>query len=204
MNMDKLPVNLFDLALLAVVVIGILRGRKHGMSEELLNLVKWVVIVLGCAFLYEPGGRFLAASSPVSVLTAFLVVYAGVAVMILTIFGLFKHALGGKLLGSDFFGHAEYYLGMGAGLVRCLCILLAALALLNARLFTTQEVRASEAYQKDVYGSDLIPGLHSVQSIVFEKSLTGPWIKQNLGFLLIKPTVPQDKSLHQKEFNVAY
>jgi methylphosphotriester-DNA--protein-cysteine methyltransferase len=31
------------------------------------------------------------------------------------------------------------------------------------------------------------------------KSLTGPWIKQNLGFLLIKPTEPEDKQLHQKE-----
>jgi hypothetical protein len=37
--------------------------------------------------------------------------------------------------------------------------------------------------------------LRSVQSAVFEKSLTGPWIKRNLALLLIKPTAPQKKDL---------
>ncbi len=51
----------------------------------------------------------------------------------------------------------------------------------------------------DIYGSDFFPGLHSLQTTVFDRSLTGPWIKENLGFLLIKPTQPEDKQFHQKE-----
>jgi hypothetical protein len=38
-----------------------------------------------------------------------------------------------------------------------------------------------------------------VQATVFDKSLTGPWIKQNLGFLLITPTAPEKRELHQKD-----
>ena len=46
---------------------------------------------------------------------------------------------------------------MGSGLVRFSCMLLAALALLNARYFSPTEVRAMEKYQDDVYGSDFFP-----------------------------------------------
>jgi hypothetical protein len=78
-------------------------------------------------------------------------------------------------------------------------MLLAALALLNARYFSPTEVRAMEKRDIDIYGSDFFPGLHTVQATVFNQSLTGPWIKENLGFLLIKPTQPESKELHQKE-----
>ena len=135
MSLNQLPVNLFDLILLAVLVLGVLRGRKHGMSEELMNVIKWVTIVVACAALYYPAGVWLAHSSPFSLLSSFMAIYAGAALLILGIFALFRHSLGGKLIGSDIFGRSEYYLGMGAGLVRCGCILLAALALLNARLW---------------------------------------------------------------------
>ena len=88
---------------------------------------------------------------------------------------------------------------MGSGLVRFGCMLLAALALLNARYFSPTEVRAMEARDIDIYGSDFFPGLHSLQTTVFDRSLTGPWIKENLGFLLIKPTQPESKEFHQKD-----
>jgi hypothetical protein len=122
-----------------------------------------------------------------------------VALLVFFLFAGIKRALDGKLLGSDIFGRSEYYLGMGSGVVRCSCMLLAALALLNARYYSPTEVRAMQKFQDDVYGSDYFPTLQSVQASVFSKSLTGPWIKQNLGFLLIKPTEPEDKQLHQKE-----
>jgi hypothetical protein len=38
--------------------------------------------------------------------------------------------------------------------------------------------------------------------VVFEKSVAGSWIKEHLSFLLITPTQPEDKSLHQKEANL--
>jgi hypothetical protein len=167
-------------------------------------MFKWLAILFTCAMVYEPGGHILAQSSPFSLLACFVVVYLGVALLILGIFALLKNTLGSKLVGSDFFGHAEYYLGMGSGVVRFTCILLAVLAILNARSFSSQEVKAAERYQNDNYGSNFFPDLHSVQSAVFEKSLAGPWIRQNLSFLLIQPTRPENKELHQKDANVIY
>jgi hypothetical protein len=38
--------------------------------------------------------------------------------------------------------------------------------------------------------------------VVFEKSISGGWIRDHLGFLLIKPTQPEDKQFHQKEANL--
>jgi uncharacterized membrane protein required for colicin V production len=200
MNLDQLPINLFDLVVIVVLIAGIAKGRKRGMSEELLSLLTWLAILFGCAALYEPGGEMVGAFTTIfGRLSCYLLAYVGGALLVLLLFAGIKRALGGKLLGSDIFGRSEYYLGMGAGLVRFSCILLAALALLNARYFSPIEVRAMEKFQDDVYGSNFFPTLHSLQSTVFNKSLTGPWIKQNLGFLLIKPTEPDKRELHQRD-----
>ena len=200
MSFSQLPVNLFDLVVIVVLAGGIFRGRKHGMSEELLNLLKWLAILLGCAVAYEPGAELIRQfTNMFSRLTCYLLAYVGGALLVFLLFVGIKRAFSGKLVGSDIFGRAEYYLGMGSGLVRASCMLLAALALLNARYFSPTEVRAMEAHDIDIYGSNFFPGLHTVQATVFNQSLTGPWIKENLGFLLIKPTQPENNELHQKE-----
>jgi len=140
--MDNFPINLFDLAVVGLLVVGVLRGRKHGMSEELLGLLKWVTILVVCALVYEPLGKVFAGSSPFSLLSSYLMAYFAAGLVILVLFAGIKRALGGKLVGSDIFGAAEYYLGMGSGLVRFTCMLMAVLALLNARYFTPAEVQA--------------------------------------------------------------
>jgi uncharacterized membrane protein required for colicin V production len=202
MDLDKLPINVFDFVVLATLVIGIMRGRKHGMSEELIGLVTWLAVVIVCAMVYEPAGQWFAQSSPFSLLASFLMVYIAGALLILAFFAFFKYRIGGKLLGSDIFGRAEYYLGMGSGVVRLSCMLLAFLAVLNSRYFSPMEVRAMQKFQDDVYGSNYFPTWHTAQEVVFEKSLSGAWIKQHLSFLLIKPTQPEDKEFHQKEANL--
>lgn len=201
MHLDQLPINFFDALVIAILAAGIVRGRKHGMSEELLSLLTWVGILFGCAVMYKPGGELIGRfTSLFGRLTCYLIAYLVGALLVVMLFAGIKRALGGKLLGSDVFGRTEYYLGMGSGLVRFSCILLTALALLNSRYFSPVEVRAMEKYDEQWYGSDFFPGLHSVQVTVFDKSLTGPWIKENLGFLLIEPTEPEDKTFHQREF----
>ncbi len=202
MSLDKLPVSVFDVIVLAVLVIGLMRGRKHGMSEELVGLITWLAVVAGCAFVYEPAGEWFAKTSPFSLLACFIMVYIAAALLILSIFAFCKSRIGGKLVGSDIFGRAEYYLGMGSGVVRLACMLLAFLALLNARYFTPMEVKAMEAFQNDVYGSNYFPTWHTAQAFVFEKSFSGGWIRDHLGLLLIKPTQPENKEFHQKEANL--
>jgi uncharacterized membrane protein required for colicin V production len=201
MNADKLPVNVFDLVLVVVLAAGVMRGRKHGMSEELLSLLKWLTILIGCAVAYGPVGNFFLSTTNVfSRLSCYLMAYLGVGLVILTLFAAIKRALGGKLLGSDLFGGAEYYLGMGSGFVRFGCMLLVGLALLNARSFSAAEVKARENYQNEWFGSNFFPGLHALQETVFVRSLTGPLIEDYLGFLLIAPTAPEDKTFKQKEY----
>jgi uncharacterized membrane protein required for colicin V production len=200
MSLDKLPVNIFDVIVLAVLAAGVWRGRKHGMSEELLMALKWLSIMLGCAFAYEPLGRLIAQEGNFSLLSSYLMAYISVALVILILFAGVKRGLGGKLLGSDLFGKAEYYLGMGAGLARFTCMLLVAMALLNARFFSDTEIKAMERFQNDVYGSNFFPGLHSLQATVFERSFLGSAIRENLGFLLIKQTAPEEKKFKQKEY----
>ncbi len=200
MSLDKLPVNVFDCTVIAMLVFGIMSGRKHGMSVESIHLVKWLAVVFGCAALYQPVGEWFASTTSLfSLLACFLFVYSVGALAILSLFGLMKHQLGGKLLGSDVFGRGEFYLGMASGAVRLSCMLVAALALLNARYYSPEEARAMERFQDDVYGSNYFPTWHSAQQTVFENSFAGPLIKQHLGFLLIKPTMAERKQLHQKE-----
>lgn len=190
MSLDNLPVNWFDLALIAVLGLGIWRGRKHGMSEETLPLAKWLIITLGAALAYEPVGQFLASASPLSLLASYIIGYLTVVLTVFILFTLVKRALGGKLLGSDFFGRAEYYLGMIAGLIRFTCGLMVVLALLNARLYTPDEVRAMQRYQMENYGSSFFPTLQSVQESVFVRSFSGRLIKEHAAQLLIRPTQP--------------
>jgi uncharacterized membrane protein required for colicin V production len=202
-NLFQLPVNAFDLVVIAVLAIGIFQGRKHGMSEELLSVTKWLAILFGCWALYQPGAALIAQFTTVfDQLSCYLMAYVAGAMLILALFAGITRTLGGKLIGSDIFGRSEYYLGMGSGLVRVSCILLTALALLNARYFSPAEIQRTDRNQNETYGSRMFPTLYTVQATVFERSFTGPYIKEYLGFLLIKPTQPDTKGIHQKEFVV--
>ena len=202
MILNKLPINWFDFLLVFVLVAGVLRGRKNGMSEELMPLLQWLGIVCAGAYLYEMIGQPIADATVFSLLFCYVATYLGVAVAIKVFFTVLKRLSKGKLVGSDLFGKSEYYMGMLGGMVRFVCILIAALALLNARYFSPEEIKATRAYREDVYGKDYFPGLIAAQQAVFEESLTGPWIKANLSFLLIKPTAPQKKQLQRPELGL--
>ncbi len=203
LRLDQLPINAFDLTLIIVVIAGLFVGRKHGMSQELINVFKWVTVLLVCAFVYQPGGQFFKGFTTMfGLLSCYLLAYVAAAGVIVLLFATVKRALGGKLLGSDVFGPAEYYLGMGSGMVRFLCILMVVLAMLNSRYYSPTEVKAMQKFQDDVYGSNFFPTLQTVQEVVFQKSVTGSWIKRNLSFLLITPTPPENTELHQKDANI--
>ena len=204
MKLDGLPFNWFDIFLLVWLTMGIFRGRKRGMSEELLTFLQWVAIVIFCSAAYQPVGEVLTQTSKLfSPLVSYIIGYLLAAGVMAVLFALFKRAFHGKLIGSDAFGKSEYYLGMPAGLLRFFCMLLTGLALLNARLYSQQEILAEQKYQKDVYGSEFFPGLQEIQSNVFVESLSGSTIKKYLDFLLIRPTSPDGgQPLKQKEWQM--
>jgi len=197
MALLQLPFNWFDLAVVTVLLLGIWRGQKNGMSGELLPLLKWLVILVVSAHSYEPLGRWIMANSPFGLLTSYIAAYLLSALGVMAVFSLGKRWLGGKLVGSDVFGRAEYYLGMGAGMLRFACVLVAALALLNARLYSDAEVRAMQRFQREMYGSNFFPTLSTLQKEVFEASWIGPQVKRYCQSLLIRPTPPGGKDLRK-------
>ncbi len=184
-----------DLVILAVLIIGVLRGRKRGMSEEFLDMLKWVAIVLVAASVYEPGGLFLAQNSIFSLLACYLAVYALAVIGIAAVFSAIRHQVGTKLVSSDVFGQAEYYLGMVAGAFRYACIVLVIMAFLHARYYTPQEVMAQEKFQKDNFGDIYFPTLMDMQREVFDHSFAGRMVRDYLPVTLIKATAPEDKGL---------
>jgi hypothetical protein len=191
--MTNPPFNLFDILLVVVLAAGIIQGRKHGISLELVTSGKWLALVLVCAAVYGPLGGLISAASPFDLLSCYLFAYLGTALLVFLVFSVLERRWLPKLTGSDVFGRGEYFLGMGTGMLRFASILLVGLALLNAREFTPFELRQLDRYQEENYGSHIFPGLHSLQVAVFEKSLTGGFIKQDLSFLLISPTESNEK-----------
>jgi hypothetical protein len=180
-------------------LLGIRQGRKAGMSVEMMSTLQWICIVAAGAFLYRPFGDALADTSPMSHLFCYIAVYIIIAALVKGIFSMIKKGTGGKLAGSDVFGRGEYYLGMVAGAVRFLCILLAGLALLNAPFYSTAELAKSKAFQVEVYGSNFFPGLGAAQVQIFKESFLGSLLKNNAEFLLIASTKPESKEIKKKK-----
>lgn len=202
---SKLPINWFDILVMVVLLVGYTRGRKHGMSVELFQVIKWVTVVLVSAIGYEPLGLWLDSIVQLGRLTSFILAYCFIATLVLLLFMFLNGTLGRKLAGSDTFGKGEFYLAMPAGMLRFACILLAVLALLNARLYRTEEVKAMRKYQDDNYGSQFFPTLSSIQAEVFEESFVGPQIRNYMSFLLIQQTDPngsvqQNTASSRREF----
>lgn len=189
--MVVLPINLFDCLLVLVLIAGLLVGRRRGLTLELLPLVKWVALVVGCAAAYRPLAELFSGAG-IDRYSSNLVAYLGVALAVFLIFSRVQRRLAPRLQGSDRFGRTEYLLGMGSGFIRYGCMLTLGLALLNARAFSPEEIKESHRFQEENFGSAVFPTLYSLQDAVFERSLTGSLFRTYLGFLLISPASPND------------
>jgi uncharacterized membrane protein required for colicin V production len=197
--LNNLPVNWFDIVVVIVVLLGARKGRMNGMSQEMTVCLQWMCIVAAGCFLYQPVGDFIYQECPVSHLFGYITAYIAIAMVVKVAFSLLKKASGGKVASSDTFGRGEYYLGTVAGAVRFICILIAALALLNARSYSHKEVASDIAFQNDVYGSTFFPQLYSVQGCVFKESFIGKQLHENAGFLLIKATAPEKRDVQRRK-----
>ncbi|MDB6021026.1 MAG: Colicin production protein [Pedosphaera sp.] len=199
-SLSAIPLpNWFDAATIMILLWGLNKGRKHGMSEELMVTLQWVAIIFAGAFLYRPLGDKLATSSPVSHLFCYIAIYVTSAIATKLAFAVFKKAIGGKLVGSDVFGGAEYYLGMVAGAIRYACMLIAALAILNAPYYSAQDIASARAYQDKEFGSNYFPELSGVQQTIFNESLIGNLIKQRAGILLIASTKTETVAIKRRK-----
>jgi uncharacterized membrane protein required for colicin V production len=193
--LDNLPVNWFDGVVLGMLIIGLFRGRKHGMSKEFLPLLKWVSLVVVCGLWYQTAAQLLVNTAALSRLASCIFGYLLLAFVIVLLFMALRRLLFHRVAGNNLFGGAEYYLGMLSGMIRFACMLLAVLALLNAPFYTAADVKKHDAYVKrwfggGLYSGDFFPSLQTIQEQVFTKSFTGPYIKDYLGPLLIETAPP--------------
>jgi len=193
--LDNLPVNWFDGVVLGMLIIGFFRGRKRGMSKELLPLLKWVSLVLVCGIWYPLAAQLLVNTVQLSQVPSCIIGYLLLAFVVVLVFMFLKWLLASRLGDKGLFGGGEYYLGMLSGMIRFACMLLAVLALLNAPVYTAQDIKKHEAYVKQWFGGGLysgnyFPSLYTIQGQIFTKSFAGPYIKDYLGPLLIETAPP--------------
>src|SRR5260221_5679333 len=167
MKSASLAFNWFDILVLVVLLLGIIRGRKRGISEELLEVLQWLLIVVVAALLYLPLGNMLADFTHMTLLASYIVSYLLVAFSIKLIFSMIKRMVGEKLVQADTFGGMEYYLGMLAGALRFLCVLIVALAILNSKFISKAERLAEKKMQSDNFGTINFPTLATLHEVVF-------------------------------------
>jgi uncharacterized membrane protein required for colicin V production len=193
MKLGFLTISWFDILVLALLAVGILRGRKRGMSQELLDLCQWLAMVIVGALFYAFLGQHLARYTHVSLVFGNVAAYVALVVAVKLGFTFLKRCVGEKLLQSDAFGGMEYYLGMVSGCLRFACMVLVGLALLHARHTTAEELAAQAKMQRDNFGDISFPTLATIQQDVFQASVTGSFVRTHLKEQLIAPT-PSRKS----------
>lgn len=202
MNLQTIGVSWVDFVVVFVLGFGIWRGRKRGMSEELVDIVKWTITVVAAALAYRPLSVLVQQSTgALSPLVASVGAYLAVVLVIAIAFFYIRKHTEEKLTGSDVFGSGEYYLGMFSGLARYACILIVAFAFLHARQYSAEEIKASEKYQLDNFGSSFFLTLPDLQRAVFAESIFGRSVKEFIGFVLIVPVAPgaPDTSVRARE-----
>jgi len=184
----EISLGWFDLVVAAALVVGLIRGRRRGMSEELLDVFKWLMIVVVCARFYQPLGDILTAYTRVAGLLACLTSYILILLLITLLFTTVKRLVGEKLVGSDIFGNLEYYLGMAAGTLRYACMLVVALALLHSPFISEEKLKATAKMQEENFGSISFPTFGSIQKEVFSHSVCGKLADDHLDSQLIART----------------
>jgi uncharacterized membrane protein required for colicin V production len=192
MNLAVLPAvvtnakfDYFDIVAVIWLIIGLLRGRKRGMSQELLPLLQWVGIVIAAGLLYESFGQIIHQHTFFSALWSYVTAYLLVAAGVHLVYLWFKQMFAVKLVEGNFFGRAEFYLGMSAGAVRYACMLLAVVALMNSRVATDGELAKTEKFQKENFSDVRFPTYGGLQRDVLVKSFSGNWIRSNLKSVMI-------------------
>jgi uncharacterized membrane protein required for colicin V production len=181
----KAKFNYFDIVVLVWLIIGLFRGRKKGMSQELLPLMQWIGIVAVCGLFYWPFSDLVRHYTQFSTLWSCITAYLLIAVGVHLIYLWFKQMLAVKLVEKDPFGRAEFYLGMMSGVVRFACILLFAMALMNARIISAAERAQTEKAQAASFSDIRFPTYGEIQQDVLFKSFTGNVVEAHLQTVLI-------------------
>lgn len=182
-----LHLNWFDLAVVVWLIIGLFRGRKHGMSQELLPLTQWIAVVVLASLFYRMIALPLSQRTGLTLLPCVLAAYVFVGCVVYGLLGNLKKKLDDKFQEGDYFGKGEYYLGMASGVIRFTCIMICLLAIMNSRIITKAERDATLKMQKQNFEDIRFPTYGEVQYAMLFDSSTGNFIRAYLPHFLITP-----------------
>ena len=179
-----------DLIALALLVMALLRGKQRGMSEELLPLLKWLVILILGSQAYEIVGQLVHDVSGIDLAYCRVGFYLLQALVVSWAFNALKHAVGDKILTADAFGKSEFVLGMLGCALKYTCILLFCLALVHS-IYTNEEKKAANAkMQQESFGNINFPTIATLKDDAFIRSFLGPYIERYAHNLLLQPVTP--------------
>jgi uncharacterized membrane protein required for colicin V production len=181
----------FDIVAIVWLIIGLLRGRKRGMSQELLPTFQWLGILAAGGLLYGSFGPWIKHNTYFSVLWSNIAAYVLIAAGVHLIYVCLKRLLAARLGEKDLFGRGEFYLGAIAGGVRFTCILLVLMALMNSRVATDEELAKTKKFQKDNFSDVSFPTYGEFQHDVLFRSFSGNWVHSNLNSVLIATVKPE-------------
>jgi hypothetical protein len=163
-----------------------------------MPLFQWLTLILASGMGYTLFAPTYANTVGTGKAASAMLGYCTLALATWLVFYVLRGIFVPRLTGSNFFGGGEYYLGMVSGMIRFTCMLVAALALLNAPFYTPAEIKAHNAYVQrwfggGMYSGNYFPTVENVQEQVFKTSFTGPYLKNYLGTLLIDTAAPTVK-----------
>ncbi|HEX4121128.1 MAG TPA: CvpA family protein [Verrucomicrobiae bacterium] len=188
----------FDIVVLDWLILGLLRGRRTGMSRELLPLLQWIGIVLAAGLFYPPVSSIINQCTYLSPLWSNVSAYLLIAAAVHLIHLWLRRLFAVKLVEWNLFGAREYHLGMIAGMARFTCILLFVLALMTSEIPPSLKPAKLANSQKAKTGIRL-PTYGELQQDVLSNSFSGNWVQSNLRPVLIAAvTPPQPKLVSQK------
>jgi uncharacterized membrane protein required for colicin V production len=203
MTIGHMNYNYVDLIVVVWLIVGLIHGRKKGMTQQLLPMLQWVAIVIVAGMFYQPFGLIIRQYAQFEPLWSNILAYLLIGFGIHMVYLWTKHLIQQKLVGSDLFGRAEYYFGMVAGMIAFACMLIVACALMNSRIYTKAELASTEKAQSDAFSDIRFPTFGSIQQEVLFQSYTGCLVRTNLSPVLIKsvmPGPPRGESLaHRQE-----
>ena len=117
-NLEQFHFGWIDVLVLIALLVGFTRGRKRGMSVELLDVLKWLLVVVVAGHAYQPLGQMLADTTPLNDYFCFIAVYLLIVCFFVALFSWTRPRLGDKIVIVDVFGTGGYYFGMVAGAFR--------------------------------------------------------------------------------------
>jgi uncharacterized membrane protein required for colicin V production len=183
--LGRLSINYVDFFVVVWLIIGLMYGRKRGMTQELLPTLQWVAIVVVAGLFYRSLSLLIHQYARFEPLWSNIFAYVLIAFGVHLVYLWVKHVIHQKLIGTDMFGRGEYYFGMIAGMVHFGCMLILVCALMNARIITKAERAKTEKVQSEAFSDIRFPTYGSIQQAVLFESYTGGLIETNLNSIMI-------------------